>query len=309
MRQEETAFVLSQPLAGREQRIALRDRELTVYIHDCGQPDAPVLFEMHGGGYALGHAAKNDALRERICGQGIHVVGVNYRKSPEHIYPAPLDDVCDCVRWLTGHGRELGLTCEQVFLCGESAGANLAQAAALRLIREGYSRLSGQILHYPCLDMVTPYQEKRHRKYPTDFEESTSRAFDELYCPTDYRGEAYVSPILTPKAELAALPPTLIITAGRDYLKFEAKKFFDRLAEAGAEAYLDEEPDAHHGYIEDWFNPACYANTAEAVRALHAPDFGRQAEEAIDETVEFILRIAARRGKPVQPEQKKVSGL
>ena len=294
MRQEETEFLFSRPLAGQEVAVSLPGRDITTYLHKSEKKNAPILFEMHGGGYALGHAAKNDALRQRICEQGIHVIGINYRKTPEYIYPAALEDVCGCIQWYTEHGAELGISCDQVFVFGESAGANLAQTAALRLIGEGYNRLRGVILHYPCLDMMTPYQEKRRHAYPTDFQEDTSNAFDDLYCPPDYRSEPEVSPLYASDETLAALPPVLIVAAGRDYLKFESKKFFDRLAEAGAEAYWDEKSDAHHGYIENWYNPACYANTAETIRALHAPNFGQQAEEAIEETVDFIHKIAAR---------------
>jgi acetyl esterase len=69
-------------------------------------------------------------------------------------------------------------------------------------------------------------------------------------------GEAYtrgqliplVSPIFAAAEQLAAFPPTLIITAGRDSLCAEGEAFADRLTQAGAAVKHRRFADSHHGF-------------------------------------------------------------
>lgn len=74
----------------------------------------PCVYWMHGGGYVLGSANKEDQI-ERWCPEFDCVgVSVEYRLAPEHPYPIPLDDCYAGVRWVHDHATELGIDLTEV---------------------------------------------------------------------------------------------------------------------------------------------------------------------------------------------------
>ncbi|MGZ5402787.1 MAG: alpha/beta hydrolase fold domain-containing protein, partial [Aeromicrobium sp.] len=60
------------------------------------------------------------------------MLAVDYRRAPEHPYPAPLDDVQTAGRWLRDHADELGVDASFVPGIGDSSGANLIAGLLVR---------------------------------------------------------------------------------------------------------------------------------------------------------------------------------
>ena len=287
---EQLEVILSQPLAGKKYEIPSAGRTVEVWYHKAASPGAPVLFEMHGGGFLFNHAAKNDAFRQTICAGGdINVVGINYRKSPRHPYPAALEDVLGVIGWFWENADTLRLDKHRFFICGESAGANLAAVTANTFSLNGKVKIQGQILHYPFVDLTAVQVPV----YPTDLPEEVVRAFMELYCDDEAgRRDPFVSPVCADSGLLAGTAAALIITAEYDTLKVSGQLYAEHLRAAGVDVRVLEMPGAHHGYIEDWFNPACYDLLPENERKHHATNLGELARRAAAETVAFVRRQA-----------------
>lgn len=98
----------------------------------------PVFFYIHGGGYAWGDKAEGDPTAgkkdveeateylQEICKSGYHVVSVNYALSPEYVYPIPIYQIDEAVRFLKEHQEEYRLDMSRVVFSGGSAGGQLA---------------------------------------------------------------------------------------------------------------------------------------------------------------------------------------
>ena len=99
------------------------------------QPRAVYLL-FHGGGWVFGDArGLNDERLERMANElRVVVVVPDYRKAPEHPFPAPLDDCEAAAVWCETRARaHFGLDASAPLLIGgESAGANLCAATLLR---------------------------------------------------------------------------------------------------------------------------------------------------------------------------------
>lgn len=257
-------------------------------LHRAGRPRAPVVVELHGGGFAIGDAAANDAIRELLSKTlDCTVVGVGYCLAPEHPYPQAVEQIDEVLAYLAGRSGEWGLDPSRVALMGFSAGANLATVTARRALARGERRyrLVAEILHYPFLDAVAAPASKEPQ--PWDIPVEMMAVFNDLYAPEELRRDPGISPVYTAPEQLVGLPPTLIVAAGRDTLRGEARVYAAQLEGAGVSVVWQEMPHAHHGYVEQWLG----ADRGRSVlAAAQQRDLRSQAEasEAIKLTVRFL---------------------
>src|SRR5580700_619279 len=132
------------------------DLRLRIY-RPAGQGPFPLLAFYHGSGFVLCSLDTHDGMCRNLCaGAGCIVVSVDYRLAPEHKYPEGLDDCVFATRWIAAHAGELDGSAGRLAVCGDSAGGNLAAAAALRIRDEGGPPIVGQLLIYPVADYHTP---------------------------------------------------------------------------------------------------------------------------------------------------------
>ena len=104
----------------------------------------PVLIFMHGGGLTTG--SKDEyihlLLSQTFAEEGILVVNINYRLSPQVRFPAYVEDVANAFHWVKQRIANYGGDPERVFIAGHSAGAYLTAMVASDesyLARNGYT--------------------------------------------------------------------------------------------------------------------------------------------------------------------------
>ena len=121
---------------------------ITVRIYDPdADHDATVLY-FHGGGFVLGDLDTHDGIVRRLSlYSGLRFVSVDYRRAPEYPYPMPLDDCVAATLWAVQELRP-----QSFGLAGDSAGANLALATALRLREEDRRMADAALLVFGCYD-------------------------------------------------------------------------------------------------------------------------------------------------------------
>ena len=133
---------------------------LRIYTPE-GQGPFPVTLYMHGGGYVVGDLDTQDMIARAFCAWGeTVVVSVDYRLAPEHPFPAAPDDVFAALQWAVAHAAEIGGDPSRIAVAGDSAGGNLACAAALRARDEGGPALRAQVnlygsCNYPSEDTAS----------------------------------------------------------------------------------------------------------------------------------------------------------
>jgi acetyl esterase/lipase len=142
------------------ERDGFRALELDVHRAD-GAPAAPrpLVLYVHGGGWRTSHRSRapretrewRRGFFDRLTDGGFVVAAAEYRFSAEALFPAPLDDTVDALRWLHDHAGDLGVDRERIYLWGASAGGNLAALAALV---EGAPPVAGAVCWYPVTDLL-----------------------------------------------------------------------------------------------------------------------------------------------------------
>lgn len=183
-----------------------------------------VVVHLHGGGFVFNDVDVHDGFSRRLANRsGRRVLSVDYRRPPEHRFPAAPDDVDTALGWL---GRQ-DLPGDWV-AHGDSAGANLALVAALR--HPGA---------FAALALVYPFLEPRggHPSYidgaASGFDPAEARWYWEQYADEAHWDDPDVAPLRSDR--LATLPPTLVATAEHDPLRDEGEVLARRLAEEGVE--------------------------------------------------------------------------
>ncbi|HET8561424.1 MAG TPA: alpha/beta hydrolase [Marmoricola sp.] len=94
--------------------------------------DAPVLVQVHGGGWTIGTKEQQGLiLMNRMAARGWVCVAMNYRLAPKHPFPAQIIDVKKAIAWTREHIGEYGGDPSYLVITGGSAGGHLAALAAL----------------------------------------------------------------------------------------------------------------------------------------------------------------------------------
>lgn len=86
----------------------------------------PVIVNVHGGAWVYGNKELYQFYGMSLAQRGFAVVNFNYRLAPEVRYPAPLEDMNAVMIFIKEHAKEYHLDMENVFVVGDSAGAQIA---------------------------------------------------------------------------------------------------------------------------------------------------------------------------------------
>ncbi|NYG56522.1 alpha/beta fold hydrolase [Nocardioides perillae] len=201
-----------------------------------------VVVHLHGGGFVLNDVEVHDPLARRLANRaGLAVLSVDYRRPPEHRFPAAPDDVDAVLRWLDEAGAAHGLD-GPAYAHGDSAGGNLALVAALR----HPGRFRAVVLVYPFLDPEQGFAS--YRTAADGFDPAEAAWYWQQYAASS---ADLTHPDLAPlrSDRLGTLPPTLVVTAEHDPLRDEGEHLAGLLAEAGVEVTATRYLGQVHGFF------------------------------------------------------------
>jgi len=213
---------------------------------DAAPGPLPVLAFYHGGGWCIGDLDTHDpACRQLAHEARAAVFALDYRLSPEHRFPAAVDDCFAALRFLAEQGGSLGLDPARIAVGGDSAGGNLAAVTALAA-RDAGIALKAQVLIYPATDFSRA--RPSHDDYGEGFlltREAMAWFGGNYVGPAQHR-DWRASPILA--GDLSRLPPAGVICGQCDPLRDESRDYAERLSAAGNEASFHLYPGMIHGF-------------------------------------------------------------
>lgn len=222
---------------------------VTVRVYQpSDEPSETVLVFMHGGAWRLGSLEVVDHPCRYFTRAGrCTVVSVDYRLAPEHPFPAALDDVMAALRWVSEEPAELGSRQCRIVVGGESAGGNLAAAAALRCRDEGGPALVAQLLVYPNTDHDLERPSYHEHDGLLITREQMRVAWDDYIPDAAARDHPYASPLRAP--DLSGAAPATVLTCEYDPLRDEGQAYAERLRAAGVPVHAKSYPGLSHGIL------------------------------------------------------------
>ena len=209
---------------------------------------APAIVHFHGGGFVLNYLDMYDASMARLANQsGCTIIGVHYQKAPEHPFPIPFDDSYATLLWVRAHAEELKIDSSKIGVAGDSAGAALASAVALKA-RDNNISLAFQALVYPCngRDFTTD----SYQNLATGYGLSTQAMkwfWDQYLQGTQHDRNPYAVPMIA--TSFTGLAPAILITAEFDPLRSDGENYAALLRRDGVSVTYKQFDGMIHGFF------------------------------------------------------------
>ena len=198
------------------------------------QSDRGTVLYLHGGGYVAGSAAKWRPITAGLARLARRrVFSLDYRLSPEHRFPAALDDAVAAYRWLL----DQGVPARSIAVAGDSAGGGLTLATLLRARDDGLPLPTCAVCFSPWTDLAgTGESLHRNDGRCATFRPANIPDFARVYLGDASPLNPYASPVF---ADLNGLPPILLQVGSIELLLDDARRVHDKIRRAGGASRLD----------------------------------------------------------------------
>ena len=226
--------------------------KLRIYTPANLPEKAPILLEIHGGGW-VGGSLDIDNYRCIALASGTPciVVGVDYRLSAKggvH-FPQPMMDCYAALNWVHDHAAEFGGDPERIALHGTSAGANLCEGIALYSRDHGGPAIKLVILNCPPMGVKNTTSKQQFPQFALSGQGAKKCDTPEQIYVQDALGQKpsyYAFPDYCD--DLEGLPPHYVVVGEYDTLRDEGIEYAVRLLKTGIPCELQVAPRVGHGF-------------------------------------------------------------
>ena len=218
-----------------------------LYLPD-GIERPPLLVYAHGGGFMQGSLNSWDHfLRDLVRQSGVAALSVDYQLSPEVKFPVAFEEIVAMVRLAAREGAGFGIDPSRLAVGGDSAGANLALAAALAMRDAGERALKFQLLIYGVYSTDSDSPSWQRFGQGAGLSQAQMRWIWETYLERPEQQDDWrAAPIL---AELKGVAPAHLIVGSLDPLLDDSNDLAAKLTAAGVACDLTIYQGINHGFI------------------------------------------------------------
>ena len=218
-----------------------REHVLDFYYRDQGDgtiPSAPLIIDIHGGGWMYGYKEINKYYCYYLASKGFNVFSINYRLCPEVKFWDQVEDAFSAFGWIDEHGAEYNCDMKNVFICGDSAGGHIGAIAVTLFsrpdIREIYNVELPSFSFNACGFVCGAFDVKLFKEL------SLGWNYAKIILGDDFRTNKYanctsISDVFYSAPDETVFPPIFMISSKEDFLGFLSVKFDKLLTENGRE--------------------------------------------------------------------------
>ena len=196
------------------------------------QPRHAILY-MHGGAFCVGSPRTHRSITTRLAAlTGALVLVPHYRRTPEHQFPAQIDDGVAAYKQLLAEG----FSPDRIAIAGDSAGGNLTYMVPAALRQQGLPQPGVLVMMSPVVSTELATLESAHtraHRHPLIRPAWGQQVLGWYNAPHDH-------PLGTPKAvDLSELPPSLIQVGEDEVLYDDSHWIVEAATRAGRHAELE----------------------------------------------------------------------
>ena len=181
---------------------------------------------------------------------GATVMVHDYRRPPEHPYPAAIDDVFACYVWLL----QSGVPAACLTIAGDSAGGGMVISLMAAIKEKGLPMPAGGVLLSPWVDLADVTSPSWGENWPANdyLPPRLATLFAKAYAGRKSLSDPKVSPT---NEDLTGFPPLLVIVGEFECLRDQIVAFAAKARAAGVEVEL--EVSAGMVHVFPLFAPLC----------------------------------------------------
>ncbi|MCB1743310.1 MAG: alpha/beta hydrolase [Gammaproteobacteria bacterium] len=203
-------------------------------------PDRRVLY-LHGGGYVIGSIDTHRTLACNLAEAcGCPVLLIDYRRAPEHPFPAQLEDALSAYEWLLDQGHEAS----KLAIAGDSAGGGLTVSTLVALKQRGLPMPGAGLCISPWVDLegIGGSMQSKAEVDPIVERGRLLKMAEWFLGGTEPR-----APLAAPMyADLSGLPPLLVQVGSAETLLDDSTRLAEKARQDGVDITLEEAPDMIH---------------------------------------------------------------
>ncbi len=200
-----------------------------------------VIYYLHGGGYAIGSINTHRQMISHLSrSSGARALAIDYRLSPEHPFPAAVQDATTAYRWLLSTGVDPA----RIVIAGDSAGGGLTVATLVALRDAGDPLPAAAVCISPWVDM-----EGIGDSMTTKAEADPMITHEDILegAQAYLNGAGSRTPLAAPLyADLKELPPLLIHVGTAEVLLDDSTRLAERARSADVDVTLEAWDDMIH---------------------------------------------------------------
>jgi acetyl esterase/lipase len=202
-----------------------------------------VVLSFHGGGFVSGSIYTHRKLFGHLAKAiGARALITDYRGTPVHSHPVPLEDTTAAYRWLL----DQGIDARRVAVAGDSSGGGLAISTMLRARELGLPTAAALMLMSPWVDMtVSADTYESNRETEAFFYQEVVAELAAMFLAGGDPEDPLASPLY---ADLSGMPPMYIQVGGDETLLGESRQLDENARKAGVDVRLDVFPEQQHTF-------------------------------------------------------------
>ena len=216
-------------------------------------PTRRVLY-IHGGGFIMGSPKSHRTITSKFSEvSGCAVLSIDYRLMPENRHMDAVIDCREAYRWILVNGPDGPGPIRQLFISGDSAGANLGLSLVAWLRDNGLRAPEAVVALSPLSDMTFSGSSIRDNEATDVMLRPVLRRLNRippfikswwvLWTNRMRPASPVASPLL---GDLSRLPPTLVQASEAEMLLDDARRYVYKACAAGSPAKLQTWADVVH---------------------------------------------------------------
>ncbi|WP_283584142.1 alpha/beta hydrolase [Limosilactobacillus difficilis] len=223
----------------------------------------PVIINVHGGGYFYGSKETYQFYGLMMAQAGFAFVNFNYQLAPAVHYPSEINEVNQVFHWVAAHGDQYDFDLKNVFIDGDSAGAQMAEQYITAYTNPHYRKL----LHFTQPQLTLRAGLLNCGCYFLERQLAQPSVIDAYFTPTSR--QQYHDALQVENYISSDFLPTFVMTATNDPLRDTGVRFDQFLTDRQiphrfAEYGTIKHPRGHVFHINQQGDPVAYrCNRAE----------------------------------------------
>jgi acetyl esterase/lipase len=220
------------------------------FVRPAGDGPFPLIVAIHGGGWRIGSRTEYKDFQKHMATIGYATAAVQYRLTPKHRFPAPLEDVTNAIKFLAANKTKYHIDPKRVGLMGGSAGGHLALLTGFQEAKE-----------FQVLVIVNVCGPTDLRTFKSTIlgdaslkfgvQRNSSELLEDLLGTADRKAEIYAK--ASPITQIRKNGPFVLTLHGTDddlVPIFQADSLHEALKKAGVKERLIRVPGGNHDFAK-----------------------------------------------------------